>query len=231
MKDNSRIKDVFILVPLFNEELVLKQVIVELLNCFKNVIVVNDGSTDNSSDILYGLDVILIEHSQNLGQGAAIRTGFQFIRKYTDAKAVITFDADGQHSVDDAVKFAKSISSSNDMIIFGSRFLGSTSGMPVFKKVILKLAIFFTRRLTGLKLTDTHNGLKAFNRSTLKYFVFNTDNYAFESELIRIVHKYNLSFSELPSHVRYTEYSINNGQKLSNAFIILEDIIKTWRIR
>ena len=227
--ENNKIRDVFVLIPLFNEAPVLKGVITELLNYFENIIVVNDASTDDSSDILRSLDVILLEHSLNLGQGAAIRTGFRYIRKFTDAQAVITFDADGQHSAKDAVKFAHGILTGNDMVIFGSRFLGSAIGVSVYKKALLKLATLVTSILTNLALTDTHNGLKAFKRSALQYFIFEIDGYGFESELIRKVRKYNLSFSEMPTRVEYTKYSKTKGQKLSNAFIIIENIIKTWR--
>ncbi len=226
---NGKIGDVFILVPVFNEAPVLEGVIRELLNYFENIIVVNDASTDDSSDILHSLDVILLEHSLNLGQGASISTGFRYIRKFTDAQAVITFDADGQHSAKDAVEFAHGILKGNDMIIFGSRSLGTASGSPVYKKMVLKLATLITNMLTNLTLTDTHNGLKAFKRSALKYFIFEIDGYAFESELIKKVRKHNLSFSEMATHTKYTKYSKAKGQKLSNAFIIVEDIIKTWR--
>ena len=226
---NSKIRDVFVLVPVFNEAPIVEGVIRELLNYFENIIVVNDASTDYSSDILHSLDVILLEHSLNLGQGAALRTGFRYIRKFTEAQAVITFDADGQHSAQDAVKFAHSILTGKDMVIFGSRFLGSTSDAPGHKKWMLKLATLVTNMLTNLELTDTHNGLKAFKCSALQYFHFEIDGYAFESELIRKVRKHNLKFSEMPTHIKYTDYSKFKGQKLSNAFIIIEDIIKSWR--
>ena len=85
----------------------IKSVISELSQIFKNIVVVNDGSTDSTQEVLETLDIILLNHSINLGQGAAISTGFKYIQKQEDALAVITFDADGQHSVEDAKSFLK----------------------------------------------------------------------------------------------------------------------------
>ena len=101
--------NIYILIPVFNEKKVIKKLILNLKKNFKYIIAVNDGSYDGTREILEELDIILINHPINLGQGAAIKTGLEYINNYLNGHAVITFDADGQHSVEDAVLFADNI--------------------------------------------------------------------------------------------------------------------------
>ena len=115
--------NIYILVPVFNENKVIRNTLNELLKFFSNIIVVNDGSTDNTIDKLDDLNIALLNHEINLGVGAAVQTGFDYVEKIHDSYAVITFDADGQHSVEDAVSMAKEIQICNEEIIFGSRFI------------------------------------------------------------------------------------------------------------
>ena len=130
--------NVYILIPLFNEEKKIKSVVKELEKVFKNIIVVNDGSSDSSQEILEKLDIINLKHSINLGQGAAISTGLKYIQGIKNAKAVITFDADGQHVIEDAKAFAIEILRCEEEIIFGSRFLGFEKNIPLSKRILLK---------------------------------------------------------------------------------------------
>lgn len=116
-------ENVYILIPVFNEAQKIESVINDLSTSFKNIVAVNDGSTDSTQEILESLDVTTLKHSINLGTGAAVLTGFKYIQKFKNADAVITFDADGQHSPDDAVAFAKEILSCKKEVIFGSRFI------------------------------------------------------------------------------------------------------------
>ena len=127
------IHDVHILIPVYNEESKISEVILELKQYFKNIVVVNDGSSDSSLDVLNQLDVVVINHLLNLGQGAAISTGINFFKNLKNVNAVITFDADGQHSVEDAVAFAREISICKEDIIFGSRFLKHKMNISQFK--------------------------------------------------------------------------------------------------
>ena len=99
--------NIYILVPVFNENKVIRNTLNELLKFFSNIIVVNDGSTDNTIDKLDDLNIALLNHEINLGVGAAVQTGFDYVEKIHDSYAVITFDADGQHSVEDAVLWLK----------------------------------------------------------------------------------------------------------------------------
>ena len=117
-----KFKDIYVIVPAFNEQNVIKDIINNLLKNFSNVIVINDGSNDKTLEIINDLDIKILSHEINLGVGAAVQTGFDYVSDIPDAKAVITFDADGQHLVDDAVAMAKEILICDEGIIFGTRF-------------------------------------------------------------------------------------------------------------
>jgi len=215
------------LIPVFNEEKKIESVISDLSKYFINIIAVNDGSTDSSRDILKSLDVTLLNHSINLGQGAAISTGFKYIQNLNNAKAVVTFDADGQHSVEDAKAFAKEILSCDEEVIFGSRFIKNKANIPFLKKIVLSIVVLFTNRFSRIKLSDAHNGLKAIKKDSLKKIDITIDGFGFESQIIHQVSKKNMTYKELPTNTIYTSYSKNKGQKLINGLIILEDLFKS----
>lgn len=218
---------VYILIPVFNEEKKIKNVVSDLSKYFVNIVAVNDGSTDSSRDILESLDVTLLNHSINLGQGAAISTGFKYIQNLMNAKAVVTFDADGQHSVEDAKAFAKEILSCDEEVIFGSRFIKNKANIPFLKKIALSIVVLFTNRFSRTKLSDAHNGLKAIKKDSLKKIDITIDGFGFESQIIHQVSKKNMTYKELPTNTIYTSYSKNKGQKLINGLIILEDLFKS----
>ena len=127
---------IYIIIPAFNEENTIEKLIIKLKEYFKFIVVVNDGSTDRTKKILEHLDIILINHSINLGQGGAIKTGVDYILKYTEADAIITFDADGQHMIEDAIRFSQKILITDKDIIFGSRFLGYEKNIPFIKRLL-----------------------------------------------------------------------------------------------
>lgn len=220
-------ENIYILIPVFNEERQIKKVIEELSKTFKNIIVINDGSTDKTEKILKTLNVIHLKHSINLGQGAAISTGFKFIQKLKDAYAVVTFDADGQHSAKDAELFAKEILLCKEEIIFGSRFLDNKSNIPFIKKVVLSIVVMFTNILSKINLTDAHNGLKAFKTSCLNKLDIDIDGFGFESQIIHQASKKKITYKEMPTNTMYTTYSKKKGQRLINGLIILEDLFKS----
>jgi len=225
------INNVYILIPLYNEESKISEVVKGLKKYFSNIVIVNDGSTDSSIDVIKDLDVIAINHLLNLGQGAAISTGINFIKTLNNADAVITFDADGQHSIEDAIAFADEIIKCEENIIFGSRFLNHRMNIPPMKRFVLSFITFVTNKIMKMSLTDTHNGLKAYKKNILKYIKIEIDGFAFESEIIKIVSKNKISYKELPTNTIYTEYSKNKGQKLRNGLIVLEDIYKSINLR
>ena len=230
MNKRKKIENIYIIVPAYNEEFVIRSTIKNLEKYFENIVVVNDGSTDKTIKELKGSNITLINHPLNLGVGAAIQTGFQFILTHCkDAIGIITFDADGQHDVNDALQIAENLITGSEDIIFGSRFLGHQENVPFIKRTALRAVNKITNFLTSVNLTDAHNGLKGFRKSTIKEINLEINGYAYETEIIMQVKKNKLSYKEIPTNIIYTDYSKKKGQKLLNGLIILEDLLRLWR--
>jgi polyprenyl-phospho-N-acetylgalactosaminyl synthase len=219
------LSDAWVIVPAYNESKVIGQVIENLQRYFSNIVVVDDCSLDDTNFVAKSCGVHVLRHPINLGQGASIQTGIEYVLR-KGASCMITFDADGQHDVDDAYIMISTLMESKCDLIIGSRFLGvEASSMSAAKKVLLKFAIYFTNFTTGVKLTDSHNGLRAFKRSVAAQVDLKQNRMAHASEFIAKIGKYNWSYMEMAVHIKYTQYSISKGQKLTGAIQILEDLL------
>lgn len=208
---------VAVIVPVFNEGKVITTVLDNLKKDFHNIICVDDGSTDKSPILIDQANVFLIKHPINMGQGAALQTGIEFARQYNKNEYFVTFDADGQHNTNDLKNMVKEISKNEYDIILGSRFLGETKGLNKLKKIILKLATWFTVATSGLKLTDTHNGLRVFNKKVADEIQITMSDMSHASEILEIISKNKYTYKELPVTIEYTDYSKDKGQTLFNA--------------
>jgi glycosyltransferase involved in cell wall biosynthesis len=208
----------------YNEESVIRSVVMGVRAKYPNVIVVDDGSADATGVEAIDAGALLVTHPINLGQGAALQTGITFALK-RNAKYIVTFDADGQHSVEDVEAMLDVITTKNCDVVLGSRFCGTTENLPRMKLLTLKAAIYFTRVTTGLKLTDTHNGLRVLSAEAARRIKLQQNGMAHASEFLEQVAKLGLNYIEAPVHIRYTEYSIRKGQKLSNSLNILMDLV------
>lgn len=212
------------IIPVYNEGRVIAGVLKPLLKKYKYVVCVNDGSNDNSSSEIRSTSAYLIEHPINMGQGAALQTGIEFARTLP-VKYFVTFDADGQHKLEDVEAMLAEIKKGKEDTILGSRFLGKTIGMKTSKKVLLKLAIKFSNLTSGLKLTDTHNGLRVFNRNVAETIQITMPDMSHASEILEIIERRNYRYKEMPVTIEYTEYSKKKGQSLINAINIGFDAI------
>lgn len=216
----------WIVIAAYNESAVIAGVLEDLLVHFQNIIVVDDHSSDNTSQVVSEIPKIkLLRHPINLGQGAALQTGIDFAMEH-GADFVVTFDADGQHRVVDAVAMVSFMAESQVDVLCGSRFLGvSAQGMSKKKRNLLRMAATFTRLTTGLKVTDAHNGLRVFSRHGAGSIKIRQNRMAHASEIMSQIAKKKLSFQEFPVEIIYSEYSISKGQKLSNSINILFELL------
>lgn len=212
--------DVAIIIPVYNEEKVIRGVLKSVLKDFKYVVCVNDGSKDNSTEEICKTDAFLVEHPINMGQGAALQTGVEFARQLPGVSYFVTFDADGQHRIEDVKNMIKEIRLGTHDIILGSRFLGKTVGMKTSKRIVLKMAIRFSNATSGLKLTDTHNGLRVFNRRVAEELQITLPDMAHASEILEIIAERKYQYKEVPVTIEYTEYSHAKGQSVINAINI-----------
>lgn len=217
-----------VIIPVYNEAEVISGVIKSLVKHFKYVVCVNDGSADDSSKEISKHKVYLINHPVNMGQGAALQTGIEFAR-LLPVDYFVTFDADGQHDVADALRMLRKLQNSKYDIVLGSRFLGGTIGASPLKIIMLRLAVKLSNLTAGLKLTDTHNGLRAFNRRVADAIHITLSDMAHASEIIGIIAKNKFRHIEEPVTIKYTEYSKRKGQKITNAINIVFDIVlRRW---
>lgn len=213
-------------VPAYNESQVIGAVVKELRPFVDVVIVVDDGSTDGTGVIAASTGIVVLRHFLNRGQGAALQTGITYALE-SGADFIVTFDADGQHRADDVPRLIEPLLLNRFDVTLGSRFLpGATvADMPAVRRLVLKLAAWFDRARTGLRITDTHNGLRAFNRHAANFIRIRQDGMAHASEILDLVGRGKLRYTEIPVRVRYTEYTKGKGQRLRNGFSVLRDIV------
>lgn len=211
-------------VPAYNEAKVIGDVLKNALLVFPNIVVVDDCSSDATPEIAYQMGATVIRHCINLGQGASLQTGIDYVLQM-HARAIVTFDADGQHRVEDAVRVLNSILINEADVVIGSRFLGINSlSMPLMRRLTLKAAVIFTRITAGIYVTDAHNGLRALSSESAKKIKITQNRMAHASEIISQISSLKLRYKEVPIQVLYSEYSLAKGQKTSNIVNILVDL-------
>jgi len=216
--------DTWVVVPTYNEGPVVGGVLKELLTSFPNVVAVDDGSSDNSSTEIVGSGARLVRHPINLGAGAAMESGLQFALLDPRARYFVTFDADGQHRVEDAVAMVAKLRSGEHDILLGSRFMGASQGMPRSRRLMLHAARIFETLSSGVSLTDAHNGLRAFNRTFAEKVRFRMRDMAHASEMLRLIHSSGVRWAEQPVTILYTDYSRGKGQRSINSVNIAVDV-------
>jgi len=221
----ARESTTWVVVPLYNEAEVIGDVIAGLRERFSHVLCVDDGSTDNSVALAQASGARVIRHPMNLGQGAALQTGFDYVSAQPGATHVITFDADGQHLVRDAVEMLELAQRKRISIIFGSRFLDKRTKPGMRKRIVLKVAVLMTRAITGLRLTDAHNGLRVLSMEAIGKIRLEQNGMSHATEIVHQLAKAKLSWQEYPVEVLYTAYSKQKGQSLLNSINILIDLL------
>jgi len=217
--------DVWVVVPLYNESSVIGDVVRGVRGTFEHVACVDDGSTDGSAAAARAAGAVVVQHPVNLGQGAALQTGFEYALSVPSMRWVVTFDADGQHQVSDALAMLEMADTDGLDVVFGSRFLDDRTEAGFLKGLVLKTAVGYTNLTTGTRLTDAHNGLRVMSREVVSRLDITQNRMAHASELVHQVGKLDVRYAESPVHILYTDYSRSKGQSLWNAVNILADLI------
>jgi UDP-N-acetylglucosamine---dolichyl-phosphate N-acetylglucosaminyltransferase len=200
---------VIAVIPAYNEEKTIAEVLDEARLFVDQIIVVNDGSSDRTETIAKSRGATVVSHVINRGLGAAIGTGFAAAAKL-QADVVITLDADGQHDASEIPKFVDAINKGADVVI-GSRMLTS-GGMPWYRRVANILGNMVTLFLFGARVTDSQSGFRGFNKFALKKIKIKTNRMEVSSELIAESKSNNLKLVEVPIKAIYTDYSLSKGQ-------------------
>lgn len=166
--------------------------------------------------------LVLARHAINLGQGAALETARQLALREPPFAAYVTMDADGQHRIEDLAALVAAVAGGADVAL-GDRFRGESS-MPGTRRALIHAARIFERALTGLALSDAHNGYRAFSRRALEQVQIRENRMAHATEITRQISRERLSVVEVPVSVRYTRETLAKGQRPLGAFAILRDL-------
>lgn len=215
--------DVWLVIPVYNEAPVIAQVVTDALAHFPNIVCVDDGSRDGSATEISTTRAHLVRHPVNLGQGAAIQTGVEYARSRPGAAIFVTFDADGQHRVEDVAQMVRRLRLEPLDIVVGTRFHGDVSHIPWLKRAVLKTAVALSPRGRRLKLTDSHNGLRAFNRVVADQLDITSNGMGHAPEIVEMIDRYGWRLAEQQVTIAYSEYSMAKGQSLFNGVNILFD--------
>ncbi|GAA2037016.1 glycosyltransferase family 2 protein [Pseudokineococcus marinus] len=215
--------DTWVVVPLYREEAVVGDVVRGLRRVFGRVVCVDDGSGDASGERAAEAGAVVVSHPVNLGQGAALQTGLEYALSDPTTRYLVTFDADGQHQVADAAAMVERLRTGEAEVVLGSRFLDRRTALDPRKRAVLRAATWHARLTTGLRVTDTHNGLRALTRRAAEHLDLTQSRMAHASQLLEQVADSGLPYVEHPVHVLYTDYSRTKGQSMWNSVNILTE--------
>jgi glycosyltransferase involved in cell wall biosynthesis len=215
--------DVFVVIAAYNEENVLGDVIADVRGTGYQIVVVADGSADATAAVAATAGATVLSHPVNLGQGAALQTGIEFAL-LRGAAFIVTFDADGQHRAAEIGSLLDALMKYHADFALGSRFLGTAVNLPRSRRLLLRAATWFTCATTGLKVTDSHNGLRAMTRRGASSIRLRQNRMAHASEILHQIAHSGLTYVEVPMTIQYSNYSLAKGQKLSEFVTVLIDL-------
>lgn len=215
---------IIFLIRAYNEATRIREVIEWIFHAwYHEVLVIDDGSTDWTDTILFDLieknQIHYVRHVTNRGAGAALETGFSYIRENSVIHGweyLLTFDADGQHDIKDITKFEKAFEKDENLdIVLGSRFITKTNtNVPLMRRIILWWGRIFTSVISWVHLTDAHNGYRMLRIITLQKIHITMDGMEYASELIDQIGKNKFRFKEVPVNIHYDAYTLAKWQRM-----------------
>lgn len=225
---------VYIVIPAYNEGHAIGKVVKDLRRGgYPHIIVVDDGSRDRTQILAKAHGARTIRHIINRGQGAALKTGIDAALK-EGADVIVTFDADGQHRVEDIPAMVAPVVSGKVEMTLGSRFLDKRNDVPFMKKLALKAGALFNWFVYGIRLSDAHNGFRAIARSAAARMDISADKMEHASEILDEIRRKGISYREVPVVIHYTNYSLQKGQSFWKSIplgfkIIMRKIVRIMK--
>jgi glycosyltransferase involved in cell wall biosynthesis len=215
-----------VIIPAFNEGTVFEKVLTELLRLypFLDIIVVDDGSTDDTFAIASRFPVHRLRHFVNLGQGAALQTGIAYALQ-KGMRYFVTFDADDQMSPDDIPRMGMPLFQGEADVCVGNRFFASAPPIPFWRGLLIRLGAWWLTAAIGLPLEDSQNGFRAFTSSVASKIHLRNNRMAHSTEMLRQMASFQVRLKQVPVTIRYSSYSLKKGQKNWNILDIIWELV------
>jgi glycosyltransferase involved in cell wall biosynthesis len=207
------------ILPAFNEEVSIGSVVLHTRQHADHVIVIDDGSTDRTAEVAKLAGAKVIRHISNMGKGVALKTGFEYVRQ-NGAEVVVIMDSDGQHDPEEISKLVTPILKGEADMVNGSRYLnGNGKNTPFYRRIGQNILDKVTNINSGLTVTDTQSGFRAFARHTLPAFKFRSNGLEIESEMLMDAANAGLNVKEVEIGVRYdvdgsSEHPLSHGARV-----------------
>ena len=216
-------------IPAFNEEKHLPQILTELKEITNSIIVCDDGSTDNTSIIAKKFGAEVIKHKKNLGYGSAIKSIFQ-VASEINSDILVTFDADGQHRIEDINKVLQPIKDEEADIVIGSRFLNNNNDVPGYRKIGIKLITQVTNASIKKHFTDSQSGFRAYKKQVLDNIVLTEQGMGISTEILIKASEKKFRITEIPIKILY-EGNTSTHNPVSHGTSVLISTIKFTSIQ
>lgn len=219
--------DFLLIIPAYNEARVIREVICGFKGVgFENIVLVDDGSQDTTAEIAESTGAKVLKHVVNIGVGGATSTGFEYAKKTSGYKYVITADADGQHLPRDLQKIAAAlINHEKETVVIGSRIKHMRS-KNMLRYIVNQFSNWLTYLVCGLYISDTQSGLRGYTMDVIKKIDIKSSGYEVCSELVVEYSKLNINIIEIPITSVYTEYSLSKGQALNNMLNMVTKVVR-----
>lgn len=214
-------------IPAYNEGERVAAAIADAKPYVTAIVVIDDCSRDKTGEAARTAGAHVLRHVINRGQGAALQTGTDYAVRVLGAEVVVHFDADGQMAGREIPMMIEPIATGTADVVLGSRFLGiEAQNLPKVRRVMLRLATWFTIGLSGIKVTDTHNGFRALSRRAAEDMRISLDRMAHASEILDLIKTKRLRYVERPVTIRYSEDTLKKGQSTLKAVMTAKDILR-----
>ena len=219
------------IIPAYNEEVAISAIIKMSLKFVDYVLVVDDGSTDRTSQIAKDAGARVIKHYNNLGKGVSLKDAFAEVRGYD---IVVTIDGDGQHNPNEMPELMRPIREGRADLVNGSRYLGGRDDASAYRRAALKVLDIATNITSGTHVTDSQSGFRAFSGKTIQCFRFRDTGFGIESEMLADAAENNLRILEVPITVRYDVENPSTNGPVNHVMgvlfkIIIDKIIRTFK--
>lgn len=216
--------------PAYNESHAIKEVILGCKKYVDRVIVVDDGSSDNTAEIAESLGGYVVRHEVNRGYGAALKSCFKLAREF-HADAMVIIDSDGQHNPDDIPQLLEPLKHGADLVI-GSRFInGNGKNVPTYRKIGMKILDIATYFAGGIRVTDSQSGFRAYGKKAIENICLRENDMSAGSEILLYTKDHNLKFAEVEIHCRYDLEQCSSQNPFTHGLKVMLQILKNMETR